>query len=178
MTDWGQPIFKPWATIGFTVSYIYNEQFRVWHVGKRYICKQSPPILNKIFVYNFHYILYKYRKNVFYCFINWLYQEKTQNCMFFKPLIKREILTSRKVVYTKACSCNQFLFWKKDAFQNTDFSRLKCQLKRKKVFNSKTFSNLSACVISARKAKHLDFTTMFTYSRTNTPLGQSERELS
>ena len=26
-----------------------------------------------------------------------------------------------------------------------------------------------------RKAKHLDATTMFTYSRTNTPLGQSER---
>ena len=30
-------------------------------------------------------------------------------------------------------------------------------------------------MISARKAKHLDVTTMFTYSHTNTPLGQSER---
>ena len=30
-------------------------------------------------------------------------------------------------------------------------------------------------VISARKAKHLDVTTMFTYSYANTPLGQSER---
>ena len=30
-------------------------------------------------------------------------------------------------------------------------------------------------VISARKAKHLDVTTMFTYSHANTPLGQSER---
>ena len=29
--------------------------------------------------------------------------------------------------------------------------------------------------ISARKAKHLDVTTMFTYSHANTPLGQSER---
>ena len=30
-------------------------------------------------------------------------------------------------------------------------------------------------MISARKAKHLDATTMFTYSHANTPLGQSER---
>ena len=34
---------------------------------------------------------------------------------------------------------------------------------------------IRACVISARKAKHLDATTMFTYSHANTPLGQSER---
>ena len=30
-------------------------------------------------------------------------------------------------------------------------------------------------MICARKAKHLDATTMFTYSHANTPLGQSER---
>ena len=30
-------------------------------------------------------------------------------------------------------------------------------------------------MISARKAKHLDATTMFIYSDANTPLGQSER---
>ena len=30
-------------------------------------------------------------------------------------------------------------------------------------------------VISVRKAKHLDVTTMFTYSHANMPLGQSER---
>ena len=30
-------------------------------------------------------------------------------------------------------------------------------------------------MISARKAKQLDATTMFTYSHANTPLGQSER---
>ena len=34
---------------------------------------------------------------------------------------------------------------------------------------------IPACVISARKAKQLDATTMFTYSHANTPLGQSER---
>ena len=32
-----------------------------------------------------------------------------------------------------------------------------------------------ACVISARKGKQLDATTMFTYSHANAPLGQSER---
>ena len=30
-------------------------------------------------------------------------------------------------------------------------------------------------MISAQKAKHLDLSTMFTYSHANTPLGQSER---
>ena len=37
--------FTPWATLGFTVSFIlqrtvYNTN-NVWHVGKRYICKQK-----------------------------------------------------------------------------------------------------------------------------------------
>ena len=34
---------------------------------------------------------------------------------------------------------------------------------------------IRAHVISARKAKHLDAKTMFTYSHANTPIGQSER---
>ena len=33
---------------------------------------------------------------------------------------------------------------------------------------------IRACVIGTRKAKHLDVTTMFTYSPANTPLGQAE----
>ena len=37
----------------------------------------------------------------------------------------------------------------------------------------KTFS-ICTHVISVRKAKYLDVTTMFTYSHANTPLGQSE----
>ena len=36
-------------------------------------------------------------------------------------------------------------------------------------------TRLRAYVISARKTKHLDVKTMFTYSHANTPLGQSER---
>ena len=44
--------------------------------------------------------------------------------------------------------------------------------------NQKPFSNsclLDACMISERTAKHLDVTTVFTYSHKNRPLGQSER---
>ena len=41
-------------------------------------------------------------------------------------------------------------------------------------WTSKLFQ-ICACVISARKAKELDATTMFTYSHANTPLVQSER---
>ena len=53
--------------------------------------------------------------------------------LFVMALIKREILTSHKVLYTKSCMHNQFLFCKKEALQNVDFSRLKCQLNRKKI---------------------------------------------
>ena len=42
-------------------------------------------------------------------------------------------------------------------------------------FSTQKRFQIGACVVSARKAKHLDVTTMFTYSFANTPLGQSER---
>ena len=42
-------------------------------------------------------------------------------------------------------------------------------------FELENFFKFGACVISARKAKQLDTTTMFTYSHANTALGQSER---
>ena len=57
-------------------------------------------------------------------------------------LIKGEILTSREMLYSKSCLRSQFLFCKKEAFQNTDFSRLKCRLKQKKKYTAcfvKTF---------------------------------------
>ena len=41
-------------------------------------------------------------------------------------------------------------------------------------FTQKLFQ-IHACVVNARKAKHLDVTAMFTYSHANTPFGQSER---
>ena len=46
---------------------------------------------------------------------------------------------------------------------------IRAVIKREKRFQ------ICACLISARKAKHFDTTTMFTYSHANTPLGQSER---
>ena len=84
----------------------------------------------------------------------------------------------------------------KDAIHNMDFSCLNCQLMRKKLTSLSRFSKfqpteelvnkvnlfwtrklfqIRACVISVRKEKHLNATTMFTYSYANTPLGQSER---
>ena len=42
-------------------------------------------------------------------------------------------------------------------------------------FSTQKRFQIGACVVSARKAKHLDVTTTFTYSLANTPLGQSER---
>ena len=48
-------------------------------------------------------------------------------------LIKREILTGCKVLYTKSCTrIKSVLVLQKDASQNMNFSLLKCQLKRKK----------------------------------------------
>ena len=41
-------------------------------------------------------------------------------------------------------------------------------------FQLKNFSQIRACMISMKKAKHFDATTMFTYSHANTPIGQSE----
>ena len=41
--------------------------------------------------------------------------------------------------------------------------------------STKKFFQIHACMIIVRKAKHLDATTMFTYSHANIPLGQSER---
>ena len=42
-------------------------------------------------------------------------------------------------------------------------------------FELKTRFQIRVRVIIARKAKHIDHTTMFTYSHANTPLSQSER---
>ena len=75
--------------------------------------------------------LRKHRKTVFYCFYKLTFPRQNSK-LFVMALIKREILTSCKVLYTKSCTCNQFLFFcKKDAFQNMYFSFLKCQLKQK-----------------------------------------------
>ena len=51
-------------------------------------------------------------------------------------MIKRQILNSREVLYTKLVRVISPCIAKKDAFQNTGFSRLKRQLKRKKNWQS------------------------------------------
>ena len=43
----------------------------------------------------------KHRKKVFYCFYKKNFQEKKSKTLLFRALIKREILTSREVLYTK-----------------------------------------------------------------------------
>lgn len=46
--------------------------------------------------------------------------------------IKRNIHTSREVLYTKFSSYNQFLFCENDAFQNKDFWHFNVRLSEKK----------------------------------------------
>ena len=57
-----------------------------------------------------------------FAFINYLpWQKKKKNAkLFVMALIKREILTSREVLYTKSCTRNQFLFAKKMLNNNDD----------------------------------------------------------
>ena len=51
----------------------------------------------------------------------------------FRALIKREIITSREVLYTKLVRVISPCFPKKMLSKMRFFSRLKCQLKRKKI---------------------------------------------
>ena len=51
-------------------------------------------------------------KKVFHCFYKITFLRKNAQ-LFVMAMIKREILTSRKVLYTKSCTRNQFLFCKK-----------------------------------------------------------------
>ena len=57
-------------------------------------------------------------------------------------LIKRKILTSLEVLSTKLVR-ESVLFCKKDAFQNTEFSHLKCQLKVSSRVKNHLFSKFS-----------------------------------
>ena len=106
--------------------------------------------------------------------------------LLFRELIKREILTSLEVLCTKLVRVISLCFAKR-CFPKYGFFSLKMsaqtfQPTRNWVdqvnlssFSTQNLFQIHACVISARKAKHLNVTTMFTYSHANTPLGQSER---
>ena len=56
--------------------------------------------------------LCKNRKKVFYCFYTITFTRKKRKTLCM-ALIKREILTRRKILSTKSCTRNQFLFCKK-----------------------------------------------------------------
>ena len=132
-------------------------------------------------------------EKVFYCFYKLTSLRK--NAKLFVMVTEKFSAVPKSCTRSLNFTRNQFLFCKKDAFQNTVFSRFKCQLKRETLTEHDFYRfskfqltrewvnkvNLSsfqirACVISARKAKHLDVTTMFTYSHANTPVDQSERK--
>ena len=101
---------------------------------------------------------YIYRKNVFYCFYNLTFLRKNAK-LFVMILIKRENYLLQSFVHegwiplgwsgsgsliqdhsdhgmhrkSSMQVSDQFLICKKGAFQNTDFSCLKCHLKQKKL---------------------------------------------
>ena len=56
--------------------------------------------------------LCKHRKKFFYCFCKITFPRKESKTLCM-AMIKREILTSRKILSTKSCTRNQFLFCKK-----------------------------------------------------------------
>ena len=66
-------------------------------------------------------------------FVKHLSQEKSKTLYYFMALIKTEIHASHENVVHKVLYAKSVLVLKKDAFQNTGFSHLKCQLKQKKL---------------------------------------------
>ena len=105
--------------------------------------------------------LCKQRKKVFYCFYKITFRRKKKNSLF-RLLVKREILTSREVLYTKLnvlliCSCFAIKMLSKKIFQ---VSSAEWMGKVSKFVESSTqkYSKIRACVISLRRAKHLDST--------------------
>ena len=63
----------------------------------------------------FYQVMQTQGKKVSHYFYKTTFPRKKQNSLFM-ALMKREILTSQEVLYTKFCMHNQCLFCKKDAF--------------------------------------------------------------
>ena len=104
---------------------LFTHSFVGWNLKNRY--KESVSIFlrlrwhfkreKSVSVYFSGKVFYKSNRKLFSCVCIALYKHKrswakTHNS-FFMALIKREILTSRKVLSTKSCTRNQFLFCKK-----------------------------------------------------------------
>ena len=128
--------------------------------------------------------IWKHKKKSFLFLLSNNFPKKKSKPLFFRALIKREILTSHKVLYTKLVHIISPCFAKKKLSKIRVF--LACfflfQPMRKWVNRVNMLSLLTqnlfqihACMIGTQQPKHLDITTMFTYSHANTRLGQSER---
>ena len=128
---------------------------------------------------SFVYIrLCKRRKKVFYCFYKITFRRKKKNPLF-RLLIKREILTSREIWYTKLnvsliSSCFAIKMLSKKIFQ---VSSDEVVGKLSKFLSSFQLKNILKLVLvwSAREEQNILTPHMFTYSHANTSLGQSER---
>ena len=117
---------------------------------------------------SFVYIrLCKRRKKVFYCFYKITFRRKKKNPLF-RLLIKREILTSREIWYTKLnvsliSSCFAVKMLSKKIFQVSS-DEVVGKLSKFVEFSTQKHFKIGACVISARRAKHLDSTHVYILS--------------
>ena len=125
--------------------------------------------------------LFTCRKKVFYCSYNVTFPRKKAKHLVLDNDLKRNSYQLWSLLQ-ETCTRNQFLFCNKDAFQKYWFFSPEMsgdegmgKLSKCGEFSTQKLFQISAFVISEPKAKHLDATTMFTYSHANTPLGQSER---
>ena len=96
------------------------------------------------------------QEKIFLCFYKIFFLQKEKNTLFYMALIKRKILTSLEVLYTKLVR-ESVLFCKKDAFQNTEFSHLKCQLKVSSRVKNHLFSKFSMFRWLSRAHQKLSF---------------------
>ena len=117
---------------------------------------------------SFVYIrLCKRRKKVFYCFYKITFRRKKKNPLF-RLLIKREILTSREIWYTKLnvsliSSCFAIKMLSKKIIQVSS-DEVVGKLSKFVEFSTQKHFKIGACVISARRAKHLDSTHVYILS--------------
>ena len=137
------------------------------------------------------------QEKVFYCFYRMTFPRKKAKLSCLELWLKEKFLPVAKSC-TRSLHALSVLVVQKKSFPKYAFFTLKMstqvknntacfqrfykiQPTRKWVnkvnlssFSTQNLSQFRTCVISARKAKHLDVTTLFTYSRANMPLGQSD----
>ena len=105
----------PFPVLGTSVCIACNKQERGWENSRR-LCKPETKSRVCITVENSPnpscVYIRLYRQKVFYCFYKITSPRKKRKTLCM-TLIKREILTSRKILSTKSCTRNQFLLCKK-----------------------------------------------------------------